>query len=199
MFVHDPELQIKVVSQDGQALEVIQQHDYLLDPVENSGEASPRQVISLLPKPTTGSYTIAVSQEQLGSYDLTVYTYDQEANVTIFSESGYTDEAGDAFTLEYSKDGPSTLRAEYSWENLSQDLEQLYLIDQIQVLHVVHVLRYQIEHIQKVIDTGDLEEVQNEIRELRELIHDFEPWIQTQAREYLEVKIAILEEGYEAI
>lgn len=132
LIVHSNEVvpELRLESQSGPELELITLNTPIIDPSDPSQAQPANQVMSLLPKPASGSYWLGFRRaNQTNPLDTTgveVYLYDQEAEVTILSSTLWRDQhwfkltfakesGGEWQLLATQSDWPETLEA--LWQN----------------------------------------------------------------------------------
>ena len=129
--VHAPEARIVIKNLQHEMLPSIDAEERLSD-FENPLSTSPRMIVTQLPKPAEGTYIVEMTQ-QIGTVatpqTITLYTYDQNGEVTIQEFSNVTFNTHPIFTIQYKKNGPSqissNLPTKMSWAQFRLDVARL--------------------------------------------------------------------------
>ncbi len=125
----DPTLNVLLQDEVGNPIAYDEYEDGgIVDPV--NGDTQPKRKIIQFAKPETGQYQLMVSQNKADSFSFDLFTYDQEANVSVLSQSGYVGSEPQTFVLTYNKNGESSMHQDIDFQQFIQDV------------HVMREMRY---------------------------------------------------------
>ncbi len=121
-----PNLSITLYDPDGNIMNLDQFTETITDPIDNSGESTPLYKYIQLPKPNSGQYKVEVSQNSFQPFDLTIWTYDDQANLSNLTQSGLVGSDSISFIINYDKYGPSSIKRTINFTQFRQALLQMY-------------------------------------------------------------------------
>lgn len=123
LLAHQPTLHVNITDAQGNEVAGWEKFtDYLQDPVDGSNEQTSPTTLQQLAKPSPGTYLLTISQATFGPFAMQLFAYDQGANLTDLSQSGYVGTKPLTFTLEYHADGSSSLSRQMNFSQFRQDL-----------------------------------------------------------------------------
>ncbi|HYD35078.1 MAG TPA: C39 family peptidase [Vitreimonas sp.] len=125
LVAHKPGLTIQMKNEAGQTVALESFEDTIIDPIDKSDERTPRLIQRQVVKPSSGKYTLEISQPQFGEYEVQVLAYDDKATPTIFKRQGIVGPEPITLQLQYQKKGASTLTEKRTFTQLRQALKAL--------------------------------------------------------------------------
>jgi len=133
LFIHNPELKIIVLNENGEVLtNQISHIEPIADPLSGTAEINSMMAQTLIAKPDDGKYFIKLMQDNLGDYQLDIYAYDQNAEPSIFQQKGTIGNEPIFITLNYKKDGPSEIEELPNEKNSSWQTFRAALLEMLE-------------------------------------------------------------------
>ncbi len=110
LFVVPETVEIELRDSMGKVLPTETVTEYLEDPTSTTElpNRSPVQKQLLFAQPSSGTYSVHLSQPEDGEYSLTMYTYDSQGNVAVHHDSGVITAEGKSIELAFQKEPPTT-------------------------------------------------------------------------------------------
>jgi hypothetical protein len=140
---HQVGLEVNILDGDMNSVSSVQKFsDFLFD--SSKQHSSPEFTFYEFSKPPEGTYFIEVQQDKLGEFELTIFVYDQQGNLSNLSYKGVAGPTLETTTLlkiDYYKDQPSTLYSGVNFENFSEDINFLKSIGKIKKHYVALELK----------------------------------------------------------
>lgn len=102
-----PEVELLITDDQGSQVTVEKVTEYLQDPTGETDQRSPQLAQYFIRQPETGRYTITLTRPEHGQYELDVFQYDIQGNVTQSKESGEVGPEGQDVVVEYHKEAAS--------------------------------------------------------------------------------------------
>jgi hypothetical protein len=124
LITHDPQLEVGLTSSDGSVIPNLEKFTESLAAAPN-GEPNATTAVIQLAKPESADFTLTVTQPQPGPFKVTVFAYDQAAQLTDLSLSGWAGPALQTFRLNYQKNGSSSISSQTSWNDLKLAITNL--------------------------------------------------------------------------
>jgi hypothetical protein len=124
LVAHDPELAVNITNADGSAVTTLEEFTEQLAAAPDHELTTSKQVKQIA-KPESMTLDVKISQPQVGPFKLTIFAYDRQANLTDLSLEGWVGPEQQIYTINYQKDGSSSLEADLSFSYLRQVLAQL--------------------------------------------------------------------------
>lgn len=104
LLIHSsPQLQVTLRGSDGQELPLTVATEYLSDPTGESGETSPISQQFIFPKPSSGDYSISISQPTDSPYSLEVFKYDSHGEIAVEHFQGTVGTEAKTLSFTYAK------------------------------------------------------------------------------------------------
>ena len=129
MYAYTPETQMTVLH-GGTDVENISVLTEKIASPQNSAESESLTTVEL-PNPSPGRYTLLLSQAELGSTKLQIFSYSADAEPVLSNFDILAGPQPIAIELDYDSDGSISVQTSYSWENLKLDIENLYTDKQL--------------------------------------------------------------------
>jgi hypothetical protein len=131
VIAHNPGLHAILSDNAGNSISGFEEFsNQIVDPIDNSGETTPALVLQYFAKPTSGNYTITISQDQVRPYTLQVLTYDVAANPIQKKYQGTVGPLATRFQIEYQKNTQSQIFPLASFTQFRQDLQRMKILKQ---------------------------------------------------------------------
>lgn len=99
-----PEVELLITDDQGNQVTVEKVTEYLQDPTGETDQRSPQLAQYFIRQPETGQYTLTLTRPEHGQYQLDVFQYDIQGNVTQSKESGEVGPEGQDVIVEYRKE-----------------------------------------------------------------------------------------------
>lgn len=135
LFVHDDQLKVSITDESGQQIT-----DSFTDTIISNDQQIPGQVIHHIAQPSAGKYYISVNQDQLADYQLEIYSYDQDANLTELHQQGSVGAQPITFELLYPENNISIQNQNCSFDSFRQILDQSYQAKGLKKYYVFSLL-----------------------------------------------------------
>lgn len=129
LYAYTPETQMTVLH-GGTDVENISVLTEKIASPQNSAESESLTTVEL-PNPSPGRYTLLLSQAELGSTKLQIFSYSADAEPVLSNFDILAGPQPIAIELDYDSDGSISVQTSYSWENLKLDIENLYTDKQL--------------------------------------------------------------------
>jgi hypothetical protein len=98
--------------------------EVLTDQLDGSGETAHAQVLEV-PKPNRGSYTLKATRSTPGTTKVQIFAYTKDGELTDLSQELWLGQSGATWTLNYNKEGASTLQRQMSFTHFRQLLSEV--------------------------------------------------------------------------
>lgn len=188
LFVaHQPELKVSILDQNGLTVENLTSFTERLSSYGDPKKSSALKV-NQVAKPEDGTYQVAISADQIQKYDLTIYTYDEDANVTDLSVSGWASKDPLVFEIVYASEGPS----EISFQPDHSTLRQALLEVQEQGFFFKSRLYKLLDRIALRAETGHERLQERRLRQIQRLLIAMRKWIDPTGLAYLQSVVRLL-------
>ncbi|NCO12665.1 MAG: hypothetical protein AUJ41_02545 [Candidatus Pacebacteria bacterium CG1_02_43_31] len=200
---HDPTLNVSIQKEDQSEINNLQVfEEYLNDFVSDESISgggftennTPTLQIHEIEKPENGTYVVEVSQDNFGPFEITIFTYTKEGDVSVLSYSGLVGQNKIQFKIFYDNENESNLEKGISFQTLLNDISELFELREIKK-HYVAV------ELTKYAEFGRNSSSENLLRyvdALQQLVEWYSPQLSELGKTYLnqrllEIKGIILE------
>ncbi|MBD3279236.1 MAG: hypothetical protein GF390_00820 [Candidatus Pacebacteria bacterium] len=141
LMVYPVGLQVELKNALGELVSNTQlMDDHLQDMIDQSGESSPQYLQQFLAQPAAGAYVIELSQPNLGPFNLEIYAYDQQGELSYWQEQGWVGQQPLQFGLTYQTNGSSELTPLVDFNFFRQVLTELLFQQQLSKYYAWHQL-----------------------------------------------------------
>jgi hypothetical protein len=187
IITHDPTLSLQLTNHLGEVV-ATSRLEHLSSPL--TGSSSPTTAILEFAKPETGTYSISIQGEIFSDYSLDLYTYDLLGMVTQTTQSGTLGGVMTTYTLEYSKQAPSTTFQSYSWQDFASEVDHLFSAQHITKFYITQALT----KYRSFAENLDLAEQKSLIQHKKRLVKWFVRGISPESKAVLLERLQLLEE-----
>ncbi len=195
---HDPTLDVTIQNENQSEINNLQVYeDYLSDFVSDENIAgggftennSPTLQIHEIEKPNRGNYIIEVSQDEFGPFDLTIFAYTKDGNVSVLSYSGLVGKNKIQFKIIYDNENESRLEKNINFQTLLNDISELFELSEIKKHYVV-------VDLSKYAEFGKISSNENLLRYidvLQQLVDWYSPQLTEHGKAYLNQRLLEIE------
>lgn len=147
-YVHinnSPDINVTIKHEDLSVINNLQTYEeYLSDFIvdENlsvggfTSNNSPSLIISEIEKPENGIYLIEISQESFGPFDISIFTYNKDGELSNLSYSGLVGKNKIQLKMTYDNQGSSSLEKLVNFQSLLNDINELFELKEIKKHYV---------------------------------------------------------------
>ncbi|MCA9373212.1 hypothetical protein KC921_03910 [Candidatus Woesebacteria bacterium] len=188
LLTHSPSLEIQTTV-SGQPILLSSTTDELISAGADAGGAhSPTIISESLAKPNPGEYQLTATNISDQTDAFSLFTYDQNGEVTTFAQISIEAQASKLFELQYYTDHPSLLTEASTFERFRQHLESAFLDGNIQT----PITWWWLDHTTELAINADQRDFYQEL--LNNLIAWYSDSLTPQIKTQLLAEIAIIRE-----
>jgi len=127
LLVATPETQITLTTADGSPIPNLQVFtEEIKDPTPGATEKTKLAKIYQIAQPSTATYNLEIRQNSSYPYQLTLYNYDQEGELSLFKITGLAPYQSEKLQINFNKTGDSSItQEELTWESIKSNISLL--------------------------------------------------------------------------
>lgn len=188
LLTHSPSLEIQTTV-SGQPILFSSTEDQLFSAGSDTGDVhSPAIISESLAKPNPGSYLLNATNISDQTNNFSLFTYDQNGEVTTFADTSIEPEASKLFELQYFADQPSLLTEVSTFERFRDHLETAFLDGKIQS----PITWWWLDHTTELVIGANQTDFYQEL--LGDLLSWYDDSIEPQTKTQLLAELAIIRE-----
>lgn len=181
---HTEVLTVNVTKADGSAVTGLETFTEQLS--ADGGQPQTTKIsVQQLAKPDTGEFMVTVSQPKAGPFKLTVYAYDQLANLTDLSLTGWVGLTPQRYTIQFQKTAgsSSTISSKIDWQVFRQVIAQTNASGSFLRKNMYDQLSSLVDHAEQEEPAKQLQRV----KQLEKVLTAFNTnWLTPQTLNYLQ-------------
>lgn len=124
-IINNPDLNVEITTDAGE-IDKLQSYEEFITSANDSSLQSPKLTRHEIEKPKSGKYFVTITNVDLQSYNLTIFAYDDQGEVSDLSYTGVVGVAPTILEIDYKPNGVSSITTTVNFNNLKDDLNYLY-------------------------------------------------------------------------
>lgn len=186
---HDPLLSIQIRDRNGDEISGLETFTETVNAISEDPE-SRSAVIHQIAKPNDVELELSVSQSEVGPFKLTIFAYDQAANLTDLSLTGWAGTNPQKYLIKYQKQGAqkSSITSLITWQYFQEVVTQL----ESDGLFLRKTIFQQLINIAQLAETEPAAKQLQRVKQLEKMCAAFSTWFSDDTRNYLAYLLKML-------